>query len=51
MMYSSDGGYEDGADARDLCSTLWPGESTDRMWAQGNEENGAETEDQSEQVC
>ncbi|CAI7571440.1 unnamed protein product [Penicillium discolor] len=46
----SDGGYEDWADARDLCATLWPGEPTDTMWEQGDEENEEEAKDESDQV-
>ncbi|KAJ5969797.1 hypothetical protein N7501_006045 [Penicillium viridicatum] len=46
----SDGGYENWADARDLCATLWPGEPTDAMWTQGDEENDEEAEDESDQV-
>ncbi|KAF7519554.1 hypothetical protein PCG10_009960 [Penicillium crustosum] len=45
----SDGGYEDWADARDLCATLWPGEPIDAMWAQGDEEND-EAKDESDQA-
>ncbi|CAI7649616.1 unnamed protein product [Penicillium palitans] len=46
----SDGGYEDWADARDLCATLWPEEPTDAMWEQGDEGNDEEAKDESDQV-
>jgi hypothetical protein len=36
MVYSSDGDYEDWADARDLCATLWPDEPTDALWERGD---------------
>ncbi|KAJ5804236.1 uncharacterized protein N7518_000539 [Penicillium psychrosexuale] len=47
---SSDGEYEDWADARRLCATLWPGEPTDSMWAQGDEGKDVEAKDLSDQV-
>jgi hypothetical protein len=50
MTYSSDGGYEDWADARDLCATLWPEEPIDALWAQGDEGNNAEAEGERGQV-
>lgn len=50
MMYSSDGEYEDWADARRLCATLWPGEPTDSMWAQDDEGKDVEAKDLSDQV-
>lgn len=50
IIYSSDGGYEDWADARDLCATLWPEEPTDAMWERGDEENDEEAKDESDQV-
>ncbi|KAJ5355827.1 hypothetical protein N7517_010436 [Penicillium concentricum] len=35
----SDGDHEDWDEARDLCATLWPGEPTDGLWAQHDDEN------------
>ncbi|CAI7611840.1 unnamed protein product [Penicillium glandicola] len=46
----SDGGYEDWADARDLCATLWPNDPTDGMWVHGDEEDNVGAEDERCQV-
>ncbi|KAJ5951831.1 uncharacterized protein N7479_010244 [Penicillium vulpinum] len=44
----SDGGYEDWADARDLCATLWPGEPTDGLWVKNDEGDDIEAKDESD---
>ncbi|KAJ6184979.1 hypothetical protein N7519_006280 [Penicillium mononematosum] len=46
----SDGGYEDWADARDLCATLWPEEPIDALWAHGDEGNNMEAEGERDQL-
>ena len=50
MMYSSDGSYEDWADARGLYATLWPGEPTDALWPHDNGEHDVEAKDERNQA-